>query len=443
MLLTLSVKNFQSFYEETVLDLQKRSFKTLRPRPGESWNENIETRAAIFGANASGKTTILKSLGLLRDAVLSSVTSDSSVERMRVPHKLHTDEPTSFEVEYVTNDVRYLWALHLDDYGVISETLKANPERNWRLIFSRNRDDVEFQPEAKLTRAIRENVQGFLAPWTLTLSAWLRVQSSSNHIQASRWWTNGVLPFIAGRESEQYARHSWLIELASQNTAWMEVLRASLEFADVGISGVSIEEKAPEKIRQIHLLLHPDQPDLFGEEPEAYTEIRLKKEDVQDYLKYIEFKHSDASGKQFDLQESEESLGTRAWIDLAIPAFYALTQGSVLLIDEIDSSLHPVLVRELISFFNHAELNKHGAQLIFSSHDSTLVGRHPSEVLTRSEIWFVEKTATYSELFSLDEFPVRDSHNIEKRYLQGNYGAIPIVNSAQVTKILSLLAPST
>lgn len=126
-------------------------------------------------------------------------------------------------------------------------------------------------------------------------------------------------------------------------------------------------------------------------------------------------------------------------MDLAIPALFALSVGGVLSIDEIDGSLHPLLLRELVSYFDNSELNPLGAQLLFSTHDLTVLGKSPAESLHRGEVWLVEKARSYSELIALDEFPIRDAHNIEKRYLQGTYGSVPISNTTELLHTLEAL----
>ena len=123
--------------------------------------------------------------------------------------------------------------------------------------------------------------------------------------------------------------------------------------------------------------------------------------------------------------------------------FYALYHGALLIVDELDSSLHPTLLREFIHYFQDEEINTQGAQLIFTTHDLTLLGNHPTEALDRNEVWFVEKQQSISELIALSEFSSRDNHNIEKRYLQGVFGAVPITSSRGIAEALDGLRAAT
>ena len=109
MLLSFTVENYRSFAHETTLDMQSPKFQTLRPRENESWNDLVLKRAAIFGANASGKTNIIKPLGILRNAIASSIRNEDLVKSLYNPHKLYKDDPTTFITEYEYEDVRYRW----------------------------------------------------------------------------------------------------------------------------------------------------------------------------------------------------------------------------------------------------------------------------------------------------------------------------------------------
>ena len=109
MLLSFTVENYRSFAHETTLDMQSPKFQTLRPRENESWNDLVLKRAAIFGANASGKTNIIKPLGILHKAIASSIRDEDLVKDLYDPHKLYKDDPTTFITEYEYEDVRYRW----------------------------------------------------------------------------------------------------------------------------------------------------------------------------------------------------------------------------------------------------------------------------------------------------------------------------------------------
>ncbi len=437
MLLSFTVENYRSFAHKATLDMQSPKFQTLRPRENESWNDLVLKRAAIFGANASGKTNIIKPLGILRNAIASSIRNEDLVKSLYNPHKLHKDDPTTFITEYEYEDVRYRWALVLDKTGIVEESLYANAKRIWQLIFERERDTIVFGSGAQIPNAAQENINQFLKPTALCFSAWLTIKNPGRFIGAVYWWKDKMLPPIHVSDPDREARHSWVMELASKNINWLKLLKLMMTTADVGITDVSVkEETLPEKLRQFHILINPEktQVEISDTPPQGAP--------FDEYLQYIEFHHEgDSDG--FVLKEEDESLGTQVWIDSIFPALYALYHGALLIVDELDSSLHPALLREFIHYFQDEEINTQGAQLIFTTHDLTLLGNHPTEALDRNEVWFVEKQQSISELIALSEYSPRDNHNIEKRYLQGVFGAVPITSSRGIAEALNALRAAT
>jgi hypothetical protein len=432
MLLSFTVENYRSFAHETTLDMQSPKFQTLRPRENESWNDLVLKRAAIFGANASGKTNIIKPLGILRNAIASSIRNEDLVKSLYNPHKLYKDDPTTFITEYEYEDVRYRWTLVLDKAGIVEESLYANAKRIWQLIFERERDTIIFGKVAQIPIAAQENINQFLKPTALCFSAWRTIKNPGRFIGAVYWWRNKIRPPIHVSDSDREARHSWVMKLASKNLNWLELLKHMMTAADVGITDVSVKEEAlTERLREILMDLEIAQTEISGNT----TLGRFLDEYRQ---RYIEF-HHEGESDGFVLKEEDESRGTQVWIDSIFPALYALYHGALLIVDELDSSLHPTLLREFIHYFQDEEINTQGAQLIFTTHDLTLLGNHPTEALDRNEVWFVEKQQSISELIALSEYSPRDNHNIEKRYLQGVFGAVPITSSRGIAEALDAL----
>lgn len=437
MLLSFTVENYRSFAHETTLDMQSPKFQTLRPRENESWNDLVLKRAAIFGANASGKTNIIKPLGMLRNAIASSIRNEDLVKDLYDPHKLYKDDPTTFITEYEYKGIRYRWTLVLDKAGIVEESLYANAKRIWRPIFERERDTIVFGKGAQISIAAQENINQFLKPTALCFSAWLTIKNPGRFIGAVHWWKKKMRPPIHVSNSNRAARHYWVMKLASKNINWLNLLKLIMNAADVGITDVSVkkEDALPESLREFLIFLEKKQAEVSGNQPQGMS--------FAEYLQqYIEF-HHEGESDSFVLKEEDESRGTRVWIDSIFPALYALCHGELLIVDELDSSLHPTLLREFIHYFQDEEINTQGAQLIFTTHDLTLLGNHPTEALDRNEVWFVEKQQSISELIALSEFSSRDNHNIEKRYLQGVFGAVPITSSRGIAEALDALRAAT
>ncbi|MCP2340000.1 AAA family ATPase [Actinomadura rupiterrae] len=157
--------------------------------------------------------------------------------------------------------------------------------------------------------------------------------------------------------------------------------------------------------------------------------MRFPGQAARERLRRLSLRHLDGA-EGFSLGVDEESAGTRALLDLSLPTFYSLDRGNLLVVDELDASLHPFLSAQLIRLFQDPETNPRGAQLVFTSHDPSLLGRVQGvEVLHRDQIWFTQKgDSGETELFPLSEFKPRKDENRERRYLAGRYGAVPVVN---------------
>ena len=259
VLLSFTVENYRSFAHETTLDMQSPKFQTLRPRENESWNDLVLKRAAIFGANASGKTNIIKPLGMLRNAIASSIRNEDLVKDLYNPHKFYKDDPTTFITEYEYEDVRYRWTLVLDKAGIVEESLYANAKRIWQLIFERERDTIVFGKGAQISIAAQENINQFLKPTTLCFSAWSTIKNPGRFIGAVYWWKDKMLPPINVSDPDREARHFWVMKLTSKNMNWLKLLKLMMTTADVGITDISVKEEAlPEKLRQFHILINPE-----------------------------------------------------------------------------------------------------------------------------------------------------------------------------------------
>lgn len=430
MILRFSLENYRSYRDQATLSMERRSFRTNRPKD-EDWTSVTVRRAALYGANASGKSNIIRPLGLLSIAVEKSIERPGVLRKLRDPHKLAAAESTRFEVDYVSDNVRYEWFLELADTGVVEETLRANPSGHWRIVFSRRGGEVEFGAKSGVPKAAQENIRQFARDWALTLSAFTVVRTAGPFTGAATWWLDQIsMMYPQGEEAgHPVDRH--------QSVAWAAASRAVLRSADVGITEVDVNEReAPEQFQQVFNAVKEivdstsRAADGIGRDPDP-AEIPL-------VIRYLEFTHT-ADGPEFTLEGPEESLGTRQWLDLATSAIDALVTGGVLLVDEIDSSLHPVLLRHLVELFADEELNEAGAQMIFTTHDSSLLSNLPGQALAREEVWLVNKNAAVSDLVCLDEYSVRDAHNIEKRYLSGAFEAIPVPRTVDIRHAVKAL----
>jgi hypothetical protein len=399
---------------------------------------------AIFGANASGKSNLLHGLGFMRDAVLQSFSRWDDEGIPRRPFRLgegYRAKPSVFVVELVIEGVRYTYGFELDDVIVREEWLYSYPEGRQRTLFERNRSEITFGStvRGKLKTQL-EALEELIRPNALFLSACARLNIDVL-MPVYRWFRSQlrIRPLSGVSRSRRVAEQvAQLLERDPQNR---DRLVALLAAADVGISDIRVKKsKDPFLIRQLdrvtngiveaERLANVD----LGKDEQSSTRLKELYEE-QEVLRVLlgkdqlelAFLHGN-SGEAFGIEE--ESAGTRSWLDLLPMALEALDSGLVLAVDEIDTSLHPLLTTRLIDLFQNRETNQHSAQLIFTTHDTSLLGTMlGDEVLGRDQVWFVEKeVGGASALYPLTDFKPRKDQNTERRYLGGSYGAIPVLN---------------
>lgn len=218
-----------------------------------------------------------------------------------------------------------------------------------------------------------------------------------------------------------------------------------LEAADVGISESNLEDfevefqEDPEKGEfdgSFRVASQGSKTVIFyrGARPELTPYLRTLLEANHS----LTFKHRGKLEQLFLLDQ--ESRGTQTWFDISGLVLKALDEGNTLVIDELDTSLHPLLLARLIRLFQSAEANPHGAQLMFTTHDASLMGRHQGEeLLKRDEIWFTQKDPKVgsTELYPLTDFRPRDGLNWEKRYLGGSVGGVPYISERLLDEAMS------
>lgn len=442
MLLALTFKNYGSFMEETTLDCQLSSFRRNVPEDG-NWSSVTERVIALYGANASGKSTVLNALALLKIAVTNSHRDDSFLKKLRKPHGLNKGQPTELEVDYTANGYRFRWSLSLDDDGIIQETLKSTKTGYWRLVFDRRRDELRFGARSGIPRAAQENIRQYIVnSWVLTMTAWSGIKSRGEYYTAVEWWLFNIR--VDCDPHRDTTPDDSFFELI-QNPSWVPAVHEVLRVADVDVSSVSVDERSipyyPEvveaivKLRKLGDLLSQSSTTESSDATEPVGDedaVEFSQDERGLVLQSLVFTHG-TDHKAFDLKQEDESAGTRTWFRLSISAVYAIACGSVLVVDELDSGLHPRLVNYLVSLFTDQNVNTSGAQLIFTAHNTALlndlVDAYPERGRAHG-IWLVEKNSSISGLTAMDEYAIRSTHNVEKRYLQGAFGAVPVVDQA-------------
>ena len=413
MLIEFRVKNFRSLRDEQTLSLVADKDKSLQESntmpSGIKAAPTLLRSMAIFGPNAGGKSNLIKALQFMRAVVAES----ASV--MQPGQAFHTQsfrfeatsvaQPTEFDVSFVLDGIRDQFGFALTAQRITREYLLVYKAFKPQLWFERyfdeesGKDLYDFGTGLKGPKSVWE---GATRPNALFLS--MAVQLNSEQLQPVFAWFVKQLAIF--NEITPLGQH-FSIEMLRKP----EGKRAICDFltsADISISDIEVVTRKVSG-QAVHF-------DMAAEK----TEVRNEEQEVHELLFHHVTDHGEAV---FSL--GDESMGTRNLLFLTGPVLEILDKGMVLVVDELGSSLHPLLVRRLVELFQNSRFNKKGAQLIFTSHDTSLLDQ---DLFRRDQIWFVEKDRDQaSKLYPLSDFSPRKNEALERGYLMGRYGALPFL----------------
>ena len=417
MLVEFTVNNFKSIKNSV-----KFSMLTSTKDVGNTFDARdykILSSAIIYGANASGKSNFLRAFAFMGKLVLNRFKILQSIDRLpHEPFKLCTDTEDSssfFEIVFFINNIKYRYGFEMDSHTIYSEWLFADEKGKEAKLFFRDIDEDDYVNPNRFKEGYqffdKKNQKIKIAKNQLFI--WKCDQEDGEISKSILKWFNN-LNMIDGMDHKGYINFT-MKKMEDEN--FKNKIVELVKTADIDIDDISIEEN--------------DVPlDVIEKLPMPNS---LKKEILNDGgLKSIEIntKHKkyDSDGNVigeviFEL-DKEESKGTRKFFAMSAPIIDTLQNGKILIIDELDASLHPILTRHLIQLFHDKDINSKNAQLIFATHDTNLLKPH---IFRRDQIWLTEKDKYGStDLYSLSQFKgVRAKEDFEKQYIQGKYGAIP------------------
>ncbi|MGH3898369.1 MAG: AAA family ATPase [Pseudonocardiaceae bacterium] len=344
-------------------------------------------------------------------------------------------EPSSFQVELVLDGVPYAYGFAVDDDRVTSEWLHAYPHGRRRVLFEREHSSIVFGSTIT-QRARAEVIEHLLTEDTLFLAVAARLKA--DEFQPVVGWFH--LSLLFGGPSQTWRRHrderlARFVERSDSDRAmFVKLARA----ADVGISDITVEYVDDPRAAAQAELLAREVEELEALESSAGSAMpRQHAEQLQRARSRAAVLRQQSRRAKLlvihgnvGFELSDESEGTRLWLDLLPQVINSLASGSTLVVDEIDTSLHPLLVRKLVGLFRDPAVNLGRAQLLFTTHDAFLLAPVAGESgVERDQVWFVEKHPDgASELYPLTDFKPRTEHNLARRYLGGAYGAVPILD---------------
>lgn len=430
MLLAFSAENARSFREPVELSLLVTRVSDPEVVREISWREGgkpigVLPAAGIFGANASGKSNLLRAMSDMRDFVLHSFRKGTPGGGMpNRPFLLGGDGgkgASTYEVDLVVGGVRYEYGFRIDAERTLEEWARSLPHGRPALLFHRDGDRVQL---GAAVRGKGRSIIDILRPNALFLST-AAAADNPDLLPLYEWFKRNLL---LADENSRGKRQAFTAEMLDHDRTAHQVMDLLRE-ADLGITGARRQELDPatrERIEQALRILGGEEE---GSDSDDDQEIRL-----EDF--HVRLRHQ-STGGDVELSPFDESLGTLIWFGMAGPVVDSLREGSVLLADELDASLHPALVRILVQLFQSPVSNPRHAQLVFNSHDVTLMGDSGERVLARDQIWFTERDSDGgTRLYPLTDLDPRKGEAIGRRYLAGRYGATPIVSTRQMERIV-------
>lgn len=411
-LIEFTVKNFKIFKDEVTFSMNARDGKfTFKEN-----EENLLRTALIYGPNASGKSSLLHAILLMLQIIEMSEAANAPLPYM--PFKLSTetkDQPTLFEIVFSTDNGIYRYSFSYSSDLIKEEELVLLGDNVEEILFKREENTVDFSDKFQnfwggidfekvtrknvlvLSKAIREN-----HPVAIKIfDNFKKIHIISNNIAFTK--KDSPQYTIESIKSDKHFSDRALeyMKTADFNISKMLVDENEGDFIDiVGEGGNMSINKTKKKIDEIKLF-HP----LFNEKKELIGDV--------------------------EMHLFEESLGTQSFINMMGPTISVLGEGGILIIDEIDKSLHPLLTLFIYAQFQNKDLNKNNAQLVATTHDITLISSENKDNIDKYQIWFTEKNK-YGEgtLFCLDDFEnLRNDTEYAIKYLQGRFGALPFISS--------------
>lgn len=410
MLIQFRYKNFKSFRDDTILDFSATKITEHSDRVVQIGNEKILPTAAIFGANASGKSNVIQAFRFMSTYVIDSFAfggegddKKSKTKKLKQTpflfDKDSRDAESSFEVYFISSEEAgcksYNYGFTLDQSGIVEEWLNAKSKtaRSYKPVFYRNKEELDL---SGLPTKSQEILRMTLEPETLIVSLGAKLKISK--LKCIRDWFYDTNFTNFGNPIENVFLSSLIPDgFADDKDVQKKVVDYFATF-DSSIVGFNIEviksddeDSRHIKIDALHKVIGSDE----------FASIPLEEE-------------SDGTLKMFALYPALQD---------------TLESGGVLFVDELNARLHPLLVRGFLITFLNPETNPNHAQLVFTTHDSWQLSNN---LLRRDEIWFTEKEQSgVSTLYSLADFvdedgsKIRKDESYEKNYLLGKYGAIP------------------
>lgn len=420
MLVQFSVRNFKSIADTQTISMVASTGASRRERVSlrteNSFSPYLLRSAVVFGPNASGKSSLIEAVYFFKQFVLGSARSMTKGEEISLsPNQFVTElkgASSEFEITFIVDGTLYQYGFSATNERVVGEwmfTRSKTPRSKMVTLFQREYDDsknmdVWYFNEGQV-RGEKEIWKSSTRSNALFLST--AVQLNSDLFTKPFTWIQRHLQVI---ESPDRIHPSFTAKmlLSEKNK---DMIQKFMKASGLDIAGFKIQEgeiELPENLNEV-----------FTVKVRKTLIENLKLEKTHK----IEATHIDDKGDEVDLLLSQESGGSQVIFSLAGPILDVLEDGDTLFVDELNNSLHPAALKFLVSLFHDPQINKNRAQLIFTSHDASIIS---NQFMHKSQIWFMDKSnGVNSRLYPLSDFKVRDVDAFQRAYLGGKFGALP------------------
>lgn len=427
MIIDFTVTNFRSIREE-------QTFSMHAHLPGSHLTENITypgggnigllKSAGIYGANASGKSNFLLALYALSYMIVGSYKLNEGDEiPCYEPYLLSEgckSSPTKFDVEFYVpikdhdQPLRFRYCVAFTTNQVVEENLFFYPSTQKAMIFDRGPGDSWNEiPFGSLYKGGRKRIPFFANNTYLS-----KAGNSADTPQLIRDVYNYFRKnFDHLGTGQQIIMAKWY-----ENERTVEMVSSLLSLVDTGISNINIKKNDDQRIDKF-----------LGDIPDDVKRLVLEDRQYKSLFEHL----TDTGSKEY-FDQSKESTGTRKLFNLAPLIIDTLRNGGVLIMDELDNSMHPFIAELIIKLFNDSRINKGNAQLIFSTHNVNLMS---SELLRRDQIWFTEKQKGSTTLYSLADFDkkkIKSQSPFNQWYAEGRFGAVPAIDYHGIIALFNL-----
>ncbi|NER21690.1 MAG: AAA family ATPase [Symploca sp. SIO1C2] len=445
MLVQVTIENFLSFKEAITLSMlgENNDLNHVEHLAVDAAGKgkSVLPIAAIYGANAAGKSNLIDAIDFAKDLIIEGTRSGQVIPVSTFKLGDYSKKPSSFEFIFTYEDACYFYGFELNAKRICEEWLYGIPPNKKRkvLYFERTTSEqektaVEFGAILRGRKSTNQQFLDFIAQGTRPNQLFLTeaVDRNVKKLQPVVNWFKKVLTIIPAE-----SHYSGLEFGILGSNEFTKFLNNFLKLSGTGIDSIGMDEiqldfdyhfpEIPVSMREDieqQLAEAVENSVLMIESITAKRYLLIKGEDQQINIMQLKTKHRNEKGQLVDFSIDEESEGTQRLINL-IPALFILQQKpeKVIFIDELDRRLHPLLSRQFLELSLHYQAKESISQLIFTTHDTNLLDL---DLLRRDEIWFVEKNQKgASDLYPLAEFKIRPDLKIEKGYLNGRFGAIP------------------